>query len=108
MGNRFFVLQSIQIGSVTHPAFCEVGIGSTSLVMEQMPHHHLVQRSTVSGTIPLLSHMPAWHAQELHLYLIMHVCNTVEAHVLSPSAQPLHFFSTIDITIAPMLKLATA
>jgi pyridoxal biosynthesis lyase PdxS len=69
-----------------------------------MTCHLLVQRLRMSVTVPLLPHVPLWHVQELHLYCINHVCIVVEGHVLSPSGQQLHIFSTINISIVPMLK----
>jgi len=63
-----------------------------------------MQRLRMSVTVPPIPHVPSWHAQELHLYRIIHMSSVVEGHVFSPSGQPLHFFSTINISIAPMLK----
>ena len=102
MGNRFFC-------SAKHPDQLS---GPPSLLLngcwEHLPRGgttcHLVQRLRMSVTVPPLPHLPSWHAQELHLYHIIHMSIVVEGHLLSPSGQRLHFFSTINISNSPTLK----
>jgi hypothetical protein len=64
----FFSSLKLQTGSRVHPASCSVGTAGASFGgyvaggMKLITHPHLVPELGMSEAIPLLPHMPSWHA----------------------------------------------